>query len=58
MITQINYTDSKIEGYFTIASVLDSDIFYNYEYNFLNSFLDKKFENYENHRFTFQPKTI
>ena len=51
-----NYTDSKIEGYFTIASVLDSSLFYNYEYNFLNSFLDKKFENYENHRFTLSLK--
>ncbi|MEC7869838.1 MAG: hypothetical protein VYC21_02595 [Bacteroidota bacterium] len=47
-----NYTDSKIEGYFTIASVLDSTLFYNYEYNFLNSYLDKEFRNYDNHRFT------
>ena len=47
-----NYTDSKIEGYFTIASVLDSTLFYNYEYNFLNSYLDKEYRNYDNHRFT------
>ena len=47
-----NYTDSKIEGYFTIASVLDSTLFYNYEFNFLNSYLDKEFRNYDNHRFT------
>jgi len=51
-----NYTDSKVEGYLTIASVLDSILFYNYEYNFLNSFLDKKFENYQNHRFTLSLK--
>ena len=51
-----NYTDSKIEGYFTIASVLDSALFYNYEYNFLNSYLDKQFKNYDNHRFTLSLK--
>ena len=51
-----NYTDSKIEGYFTIASVLDSTFFYNYEYNFLNSYLDKEFRNYHNHRFTLSLK--
>tara|TARA_Y200000002_G_scaffold108750_1_gene89053 strand:- start:4028 stop:6301 length:2274 start_codon:yes stop_codon:yes gene_type:complete len=53
-----NYTDSKIEGYFTIASVLDSSLFYNYEYNFLNSFLDKQFKNYDNHRFTLSLKPL
>ena len=51
-----NYTDSKIEGYFTIASVLDSTLFYNYEYNFLNSYLDKEFKNFDNHRFTLSLK--
>ncbi len=51
-----NYTDSKIEGYLTIASVLDSTFFYNYEYNFLNTFLDKIFEKYDNHRFTLSLK--
>ena len=40
---------STFEGYFTILTLLNTDIFYNYEYAFYDSHLISEFENFTSH---------
>jgi len=40
---------SAFEGYVSFLTILNTDVFYNYEYNFYDSYLTSKFEDYESH---------
>ena len=47
---------SAFEAYFTILTILNTDIFYNYEYAFYDSHLMSKFKNFTSHYFRFTTK--
>jgi len=40
---------SAVEAYFTVLTILNTDIFYNYEFAFYDSHLVSEFENFANH---------
>ena len=40
---------SAVEAYFSVLTILNTDIFYNYEYAFYDSHLVSEFENFANH---------
>ena len=47
---------SAFEAYFTILTVLNTDIFYNYEYAFYDSHLVSEFEKFKSHYIRFSTK--
>ena len=47
---------SAFEAYFTILTILNTDIFYNYEFNFYNSHLMSEFNNYKSHYIRLQSR--
>ena len=44
-----NLKRSAFEAYFTVLTILNTDIFYNYEFAFYDSHLVSEFENFANH---------
>ena len=50
MTREYNYSNklkrSAFEAYFTVLTILNTDIFYNYEYAFYDSHLVSEFENF------------
>ena len=40
---------SNFQAYIQVLTILNTDILYNYEYNFVKTHLDAKFEDFTNH---------